>query len=292
MFRNSPDLSGRYLTEYRAQSLMNIQGYTCYKTMKRRRTTRYLSSGPRRKRRNLGIRKVVSARRSRMTSAPGFDFSNQRTGGYLGLEKKFLDLFVANGTISAPTDASGGEHDPGTQSCLNGITQGTSESNRIGRNVTIKSVQVSGQVVCPIQSSATTGDEAGVVKLYLVLDTQTNGAQLNSEDVFKNISGDARLAASPFRNLEFSKRFTILKKKKVTLRMPPITGATTAIEQQGFQIPFEMYHNFGDGMVVNYTGTGNTIAAITDNSLHIIAYTSSTGLGPKLYYNSRLRFTG
>ena len=55
--------------------------------------------------------------------------------------------------------------------------------------------------------------------LALVLDMQTNGATISSENVYKNVSASGALAASPFRNLQFIKRFKVLKTKQIKLSL-------------------------------------------------------------------------
>ena len=124
-----------------------------------------------------------------------------------------------------------------------------------------------------------------------MLDTQTNGAALNSEDVFKNQAGSARLAASPLRNLQFTSRFKVLEQHQATLKDPFFGYDGTNLERNGFDVPFSFYKKL-NGLRVTYSGTTAAISNIIDNSLHIIAYTTSTDLTPLLYYQSRLRFRG
>lgn len=221
---------------------------------------------------------------------------NGSTGGYVGLEKKFFDT-ERSIAITAPSDATGGEADPTTLLCLNCPAQGDGESQRDGRQINMTSIQVKGMVSIAAQADQTAGDVIPDIMIALVLDKQTNGAQLNSEDVYENPSGFATLASQPFRNLENTQRFRVLKTVHVTAAelagaIQPVYDGTN-IEQQGATVPFSMYVNL-KGMKVNFLSgqTTSVIDAIADNSLHVIAYASNTSATPFLLYNSRLRFVG
>lgn len=221
---------------------------------------------------------------------------NGRTGGFVGLEKKFFDSGF-NGALSANGTAIDGEKDPTTLLCLNCPAQGDGESQRDGRQISMQSINVKGVVQIAAQADQTAGDQVPDIFIALVLDKQTNGVQLDSEDVFDNPASATALAAQPFRNLEYSQRFRVLKTVKVSAQdlagaIQPVFDGTN-IEQQGAQIPFSMYCKL-NGMKVNFISgqTTSVIAAIADNSLHIVAYASNTSMAPVLTYSSRLRFVG
>ena len=146
-------------------------------------------SGPR----SMSMSRSRSLSRARVGLVRGraLAIANARTAGFLGLEKKFFDTAVAMVALTAPTDAAGGEIDPtalpGAVACLNAMAQGDGEQNRDGKKVVLKSVQVKG-FVQKLGGELAAGPDSGTkVFVALVLDTQTNGAQLNSEDVFKNL---------------------------------------------------------------------------------------------------------
>lgn len=218
-------------------------------------------------------------------------FRNLRTGGFLGQELKFYDTKLVGAALTAPTDSAGGEHDPSATIVLNSVTQGDGEQQRDGRKMTMKSIYISGVVKCVPQANQTVTDAASMVFLALVLDMQTNGATITSENVFTNKSADAILAASPMRNLEFNTRYRVLKTIRMVLQNPNISYDGTNMEQQGLNRPFKMYVPLND-LGVTFNGTTETVANITDNSLHLIAYTNSVALAPNLNYNARLRFMG
>ncbi len=217
---------------------------------------------------------------------------NQRTAGFLGIELKFYDTSLVASGLLAPTDSAGGEHDPSATILLNTVIRGDSEQNRDGKQISMRSISIVGTVSVAKQANQTVSDEAPHVMIALVLDTQTNGATVNSEDVYKNQSANAALAASPLRNLLFAKRFRVLKTVKMDLPQAEMTYDGTNIEINGYHVGWEMHADL-NGMKVNYnSGTTESVANIIDNSLHIIAFCSSQNLGPDINYNARLRFVG
>ncbi len=145
---------------------------------------------------------------------------NWRTGGFLGQELKFYDTKLVDGALTAPSDASGGEHDPSATIVLNSVVQGDGEQQRDGRKMTMKSLYINGLVIVAAQAGQTAGENGSTCFIAVVIDTQTNGATIISEQVYKNVMANARGAAAPMRNLEFSTRYRILGTKVLSLNNP------------------------------------------------------------------------
>ncbi len=214
-----------------------------------------------------------------------------RAATALGVELKFYDKALVGGVVTAPTDATGGEHDPSATVLLNTVVQGDDGSNRDGRQIVMKHISLRGNISTAIQLDQTALDQAPMIFVALVLDTQTNGATIASENVFTNPGANSLLAAQPFHNLKFSKRFRVLKALTFALPMAIAAHDATNIEVAGTIIPWTMFVDLKD-IVVNYSAASETVVNITDNSLHVIAYATSTGTTPLINYNSRLRFVG
>ncbi len=214
----------------------------------------------------------------------------RRTGGFTGIERKFYDSGLIASALTAPTDASGGEHDPSATVLLNTVTQGDGEEQRDGRKCTFQSVFVKGTVLSVSIANLTAASEPCKVYIALVLDTQTNGATIASENVFKNKIANANMAASPMRNMQFTQRFRILDTAEFTMPVPETTWDGTNMEMAGTVFPFELSSNLEFSSL--FSGTTETVANITDNSLHVIAYCSSVELVPLIGYNARVRFVG
>lgn len=213
-------------------------------------------------------------------------------------ELKFHDASKALTAIVAPTDSAGAEVDP-TAGSLNNVATGTTMSSRDGAKIVMKSVQINGVVRAASQATQTAADNGNSVMVALVWDTQTNGAQLNSEDVFTNPLANAVLASHPLRNMSFSRRFKVLKTQ--VFEFPSLTmvrtGALTTDPiqhgQSGMLFPLNWYVKLPD-IVVQWktTNTDGAITDIIDNSLHLIAFASNSDLACNIAYNSRLRYVG
>lgn len=243
------------------------------------------------------FRRFVSRKRTKIFSkARNIGLKNVRTGGLLGLEVKYLDMALVNYSPTSPTDGSGAEADPtgtGCTGCLSAPAQGDTASSRDGFKIVAKSIQVEGVLSAAAQTDQTVADRSSSWYIALVLDTQTNGAQLNSEDVFVNVTGVGLASIAPLRNMSYTERFKVLKVKR--LRAPPlaISYDGTNLEQQGFAIPFKMFVNLG-ALPIKFTAGSTTanVSGVVDNSIHLIVYASDTALNPLINYNARLRFVG
>jgi len=210
---------------------------------------------------------------------------NVRTAGFLGIERKFYDSNVASGTAIVAA-AAGAEVDPTPDLlCLNAIAQGDGESNRDGRKCIVKSLQIQG-----VLYKSTVNDQAdavadSIVRVLVVQDTQTNGAQLNSEDVLLDGANDI----NAMYNLQYSKRFRILMDRKYKITASNSHNDAAATGSVGYQqVPFRFYKSMN--MPVNFSNTTSNIANITDNSLHVIMVANAAGCST--YYQARVRFVG
>ncbi len=208
---------------------------------------------------------------------------NDRTGGFLGLELKFFDTEVTNTVFSATWAAL----EPATTN-LTAIAQGDGESNRDGRKYTIKSLHIKGFLETAVQESQTAPLSDILVRMVLVHDTQTNGAQLTATQVMDAGGTDD---INSFRNLQFTKRFRVLHDKTHRImRNNTNEGAVNLFASAQTEYPFTINKTFKNGIQVLMSGTTADIANVTDNSLHLIAITTSTAA--LMNYQCRVRFTG
>lgn len=130
----------------------------------------------------------------------------------------------------------------------------------------------------------------------MVLDTQTNGGTatgVDSEAIYINpSSSSSAMLPQPLRNLQNSKRFRILASKYV-----PVGGAYTGNDAAGTfvvnnQVRPRVTLSWRGSINVNTSGTTANVSAVTDNSIHIVAYAGSTSLTPTFIGKSRVRFMG
>lgn len=244
---------------------------------------RYGAPAKRAKRQATAVRRRNSSRMVR----------NVQSGGFLGVEMKFYDTALAPTAILAPTGCAGAEYDPSVTSMISTPVQGDTEQNRDGKKIACNSVHIDGVINWPGDATDANVAAGSTVFVALVLDTQSNAAQMNSEDCYKNTSASATLAASPQRNLLFGPRFKVLKKRTYTF-IPSGTwknGANDFISP-GKNTIFS-WHVPLNNMIINFnSGTTASIANVVDNSLHVIAYTNDVQQAPTIAYNARLRFVG
>lgn len=241
-----------------------------------------------------GSSRARSSGLARLKSRAGMSqrqISNMRIGGFLGIELKYLNYARTALALTAPTDASGGEIDPATALALNAIAQGDGEQQRDGKQVNIKSCYITGVVDVPATVNQTTAKSIPTVFVALVLDKQTNGAQLSSELVFENPSGAATTAANPLRNMQYTSRFDVLDSVCVELEQPQVAYDGTNLETAGSRAPFKL--SWTGDLMTQFTGTSATVSVIQDNSLHLIAFAGpDISAAPVISYNSRVRFVG
>ncbi len=241
-------------------------------------------------------RRVFRARRRRQPfSTRSRAYRNLRIGGFLGIEKKFLDCAWNGVALTASTDGAGGELQPAS-GCTNAISipaQGDGESQRDGRKYTLKSAYINGEIALTGLNDQPNGIQLPSIFLALVLDTQANGATVTSENVYINpgTSGETMLP-KPFRNLQNTKRFRVLDSTTVECKdiYSTVDGANTASIQQGQRPKFELSWN--GSLVCDSTGTTADVASASDNALHLIGYTDTTLSTPVVYGKSRIRFFG
>ncbi len=210
---------------------------------------------------------------------------NVRTGGFLGIETKFFDTETVDDAFSttwAPME-------PATTN-LSAIAQGDGESNRDGKQYAIKSIHLKGFVASTSQESSTTPVPDRTVRICLVLDTQTNAAQLVATSV---MDGGQTEDIFSFRNLQFTKRFRVLFDRTInipTARASTNEGAINLFAAPEVRVLFKINKTFNPPIMVNMSGTTADIANVTDNSLHMIGV--ATGTASTLSYQCRVRFVG
>lgn len=217
---------------------------------------------------------------------------NIRTGGFLGIEYKFVDSSYNAIIPTVNALPTGLEADPVGKLCLNAIAQGDGENERDGRQVVMKYVHIQGSIDVIPQSNASAYGDLGPIYLAVVLDKQTNAAQCNSEDVFIATGVAGGDICKPFRNLQYVKRFQILKSIVI---QPPFNNGSWRTDNNtlingGMRYHFELHVPLNN-IKVNYSNNTAVVASIVDNSIHVMAARAGNET-INLQYISRLRFVG
>jgi len=225
-------------------------------------------SGTRKKYRgSKALRKMVVPGFTRLSGA--YKRFTPRNQGGRG-EMKYFDT-----ALSFTVDATGEVPATG-QLAL--IAQGVTEVTRVGRLATIKSIQLRGTASF---APSTAANAATNGYIYLVLDTQANGAAAAITDVLTSNNMGSALV-----NLNNSMRFRILKRFKFTMNSQ--AGATTAYNNVVKTFDFYKRCNY----VIDYSSTTGAITEIRSNNLFLLAGTdgSSDDL-VTIAGNCRLRFS-
>lgn len=207
-----------------------------------------------------------------------------RSGGYTGrfsgpgAELKFHDVslnMTAASTITASTT--------GTTGLLNLIAAGDGQSNRDGRQCTIKNIYVNGRVVW---NPSTSIDGETIFYMWVVLDTQANGAAPSPQDVFQSTSN---FPFEVLHNLENSKRFRILHKVQRKLKANVGTPASS-LPGVYSQVTFNKKVN----IPLDFSGTTGAVTEVKSNNIFCIwAANPLSAPGTCLFDGfARLRFYG
>lgn len=201
-----------------------------------------------------------------------------RTGGFYGLyqrrgrdELKVIDVASA---VNGSTAAGGG-----SITLLNGVSQGTDYTNRIGRKVILKSLLVRLNVVPNIANSAPQGD---IIRVMVVYDCQTNAAAPVLSDI---INAGSITYQSPM-NLNNRDRFKILADKFLTMEANVYTaGALTAGSPRPKQIKIWKKMN----MEEIFGGTGATVGSIQTGAIFLVIVAATTAFST-ISFETRVRF--
>lgn len=233
--------------------------------------------------------------------------ANLRTGGYVGLEKKFFDSsftqhgdalghglavqLIESNSFSPPSSTNGALFCPKV---------GSNQSNRDGRVAQIHSVAISGYVQSVPGGPSNANTISRNIKVYiaLVLDTQANGGAFTGSDVFDAISASSADMIHPYRNLSNIQRFKVLASKRVTIVRDMEVVATATGSQvhatKGWQ-DFSLYHRFSKPLSVHFKGDTGDLPDISDNNISVIAFLEENTAGQDVTTmggKCRVRFTG
>jgi len=169
-------------------------------------------------------------------------------------------------------------------------TVGAALNQRVGRKITIHKVKVHGTVSIPAQGGQAAADPATKIRLVLVLDQQTNAAQMTGAQLFNDATA-AITTINAFQNPNNFGRFRVLKDKYINFSNMNLAGspATADVIQASARFNFKFQVNFKQPLTVHFNATnGGTVADIVDNSLHMLCATDNNAYAPNIAYYSRV----
>ncbi len=190
-----------------------------------------------------------------------------RRGGYYGRyagtnpESKFFDTALTYSFDVTPT----------AELSLNLIPQGVTESTRVGRKCTIKSIGFKGHIDWNA-GMATTEYSRTRLDTWIVLDTQANGANAAFTDVYETASVNA------FRNLANSSRFRVLKHFIWTPKWPSTTTSDNWATAGNTQVnmPVTVFKWFKKcNIPIEFSSTTGAITEVRSNNILVLAASES-----------------
>lgn len=184
-------------------------------------------------------------------------------------EKKNIDVNNANAVVAAQTGA--------TIFLLNGVTPGTSGTTRVGRRITMTSLNWRW-----VGALAPTTAGASPIRLLIVYDKQANAAAPGAGDVLVIDAIDSPM------NLNNSRRFKIL----ADVEIPCVgTSGPAAWSETGFRDFTAKGTKAGLDVEFN-AGTAGTIADIQTGSIYALVYQYGTLItaSPTSNLYTRIRF--
>jgi len=199
-----------------------------------------------------------------------------RRAGYFGrfgtgrgrraqIEKKFLDTPFA-GTVDTTFEPIGS---------ITNIAQGATQSQRVGYKCIVKSIQWRCNWTLPAGASG--NDD---VFMYIVQDTQTNGAQAITTDIWTNT-----VASTALRNIQNGDRFKILHKEKISLNAN--AGVAAA-----FDGDFQATEGFIKcNIPLVFSGATGVITEQKTNSIGVYLGSSLTDDVVQYNVSTRIRYT-
>lgn len=258
--------------------------------------------------RNVRIPAVTVSKRARSSLLPGADHDDDvllpdnrevshSVAFFPSRELKFYDTSGESiSLVSPPNFATANLFiNPTAGGLISTPTLGDSGNQRSGRRILIKNVWITGfaQIAAePVQFAPPT---PVVVWVAVVLDTQTNGAQCTTQDIFSNpITGvDYEGLFPPFRNMLSNTRYQVLGAVMFKLgKSQCFTIDTTAVPAEfSWAGDLEIFEKFLPlDFFVNFnSGTTASVASVVDNSIHVMA-AQSGGQQVTLSYKCRVRF--
>jgi hypothetical protein len=258
---------------------------------------------------NVASQSTSNQRREALTT-----LVNQRTGGYIGREVKFADYVLNFANCPLPTVAGVWFNNQinNTLLVLNSLQQGSGPNERIGREVSMLKMHIQGTIyyaprVIPMAPGAGAGlNTSFAVRIAVIMDNQWNGGDPSMGAIDPSLIYNTAVnedATTTYRNLQWTKRFTILKDEVFNILSTAAPGTNTQNNElfvPAMQRHFSMnidFRKFNNGNPIRVTYAGPTVNAteIADCAIFmLVSYPFSRFDNDAVCvpFQSRLRFVG
>lgn len=174
---------------------------------------------------------------------------------------------------------------------LNIIRQGTADYQRIGNDITMKSLLFTGQVY----ESGTRVNTFEYIRYLIVYDRQTNGILPSIQTILelKDLAGGGATTAMSPKNHDFNERYLILLDKRFgnPSDTSGIAGANLQIQNGPWPSTFHHYIPL-KGLNTKYLADGTTISAIGAGAIYLVALGlhNSSAANYSMSFASRLMY--
>lgn len=204
--------------------------------------------------------------------------------------KHFFGSEAGTELVSA-AGGSGGELSPSGGAAFNTMQIGDGFIHRDGRKAWMQRLRIRGSLsyVSHTTLAFDLNESFRNVELILILDTQANGIQAPSEDVFQNPSGSGFFGASQFITAIAGDRFKVLWRKNYTLTSDTLLREA-AYDWLGSSRNVEIEVDLKDLPPTLYKASTGNVADIVDNAYQLYGFASGDNV--YLGYNSHLEFIG
>lgn len=159
------------------------------------------------------------------------------------------------------------------------ISQGTGESERIGRKVMIKKLQISLEFL--LLPSTDQDSMMDICRIIVYLDKQCNGTAATASNILDTPD------VLSWRNIENSHRFNILKDFNIELRSQ-VTGNGTTLDSTRVKSVYKIILDVN--YPIEFSGTSGVISEIKSNNIGML-FLSLSGV-IKVQGKIRIRFNG
>ena len=225
------------------------------------------------------LNRLRRSRKRKRKFKPGYD----RTGGFYGrfrkrrkrnnTERKFYDLTLAGDVVvpqgpAFPTLNGAGPNS--NTSTLIDISQGTGESQRIGRKCTITSIHV--RFIFLFKNAGETTYTSGLrahetTRIVLYQDKQCNGQAITGSDLLKGNK------LTSFRNIANSARFRILVDKTFDFNTTASAAGngTTNVSQQNHKNK-KCYFSKIVNIPIEYSATTGALTELRSNNIGLLTW--------------------
>ena len=214
-----------------------------------------------------------------------YSIPSQKTKGVFSVETKYLDSEKVLTILK--TTVANSEFDPAIKDTFNAMTQGVGDSQRNGKQIVVKRLQIN--ILLSLTGVSAQGQPSSA-RIVIYQDKMTAGTQKDAEDVLHEPTF-VDSATLTFPVMGKDAEFRILYDQDHTMNLGAAVGDGTTNKTPGV---IKVIHiDLPMNMQVNYSTPLGCVDDIVDNSLHMIAIqTRPASNALYINYVARLSFVG